>query len=70
MGASRQHINEACEASLKRLDCEYVDLLQLHGYDELAPVVAPHPDPRLPENISALRAYPGRARSKRRLAPS
>ena len=38
MGASRQHISEACDASLKRLNCEYIDLLQLHGYDELAPV--------------------------------
>lgn len=38
MGASRQHIVEACEASLRRLGCDHVDLLQLHGYDELAPV--------------------------------
>lgn len=38
MGASRHHIISACEASLKRLNCDYVDLLQLHGYDELVPV--------------------------------
>lgn len=38
MGASRHHILSACDASLKRLGCDYVDLLQLHGYDELTPV--------------------------------
>lgn len=38
VGASRQHIISACEASLKRLKCDHIDLLQLHGFDENAPV--------------------------------
>lgn len=38
MGAGRRHIVAACEASLKRLGCDHIDLLQLHGYDELTPV--------------------------------
>lgn len=38
MGASRQHILMACEASLKRLGCDHIDLLQLHGYDENTPL--------------------------------
>lgn len=38
MGAGRRHIVAACEASLKRLGCDHVDLLQLHGYDELTPI--------------------------------
>lgn len=38
VGAGRQHIIAACEASLKRLGRDYVDLLQLHGFDENAPI--------------------------------
>lgn len=38
IGAGRQHIVTACEASLKRLGRDYIDLLQLHGFDENAPV--------------------------------
>jgi len=32
-GLSRKHIFEAVEASLKRLDVDYIDVLQIHRYD-------------------------------------
>jgi predicted oxidoreductase len=32
-GLSRKHIFEAVEASLKRLDIDYIDVLQIHRYD-------------------------------------
>jgi len=38
MGLSRQHIMAACEASLKRLGTDYIDLYQVHGWDMLTPV--------------------------------
>lgn len=38
MGAGRQHVIAACEASLRRLGRDHIDLLQLHGYDENTPV--------------------------------
>ena len=37
LGASRQHIVEACEASLKRLKTDYIDLYQIHNQDRLTP---------------------------------
>lgn len=37
-GLSRKHIVEACEASLKRLDTDYVDLYQFHGPDPYTPL--------------------------------
>ena len=37
-GMSRKHILDAIDASLRRLDTDYVDLYQLHGYDALTPV--------------------------------
>jgi aryl-alcohol dehydrogenase-like predicted oxidoreductase len=37
-GSSRQHIIEAVNASLKRLQVEHIDLLQLHGQDYNTPV--------------------------------
>jgi aryl-alcohol dehydrogenase-like predicted oxidoreductase len=37
-GSSRHHLVAACEASLKRLGTDYVDLYQMHGFDALSPV--------------------------------
>jgi 1-deoxyxylulose-5-phosphate synthase len=37
-GMSRKHILDAIDASLRRLDTDYVDLYQLHGYDSLTPI--------------------------------
>ena len=37
LGGSRRHIIEACEASLKRLKTEYIDLYQIHNQDRLTP---------------------------------
>ena len=38
VGLSRQHIFASCEASLKRLGTDYIDLYQVHGWDALTPV--------------------------------
>ena len=35
---SRKHVKEALDASLKRLDLEYVDILFAHGYDQDTPL--------------------------------
>jgi 1-deoxyxylulose-5-phosphate synthase len=37
-GSSRKHIIEGLEASLRRLDTDYVDLYQLHNVDQSTPV--------------------------------
>lgn len=37
-GLSRKHIFESVDASLKRLDLDYVDLLQIHRFDPNTPV--------------------------------
>lgn len=36
-GLSRKHIVQACEASLKRLGVDYIDLYQLHRFDTRVP---------------------------------
>ena len=38
IGSSRQHLVTACEASLRRLGTDYVDIYHLHGFDALTPV--------------------------------
>ena len=38
VGSSRYHLIAACEAALKRLGTDYLDLFQLHGFDALTPV--------------------------------
>lgn len=37
-GLSRRHIIAACEASLRRLDTDYIDLYQVHGPDPETPI--------------------------------
>jgi len=37
-GLSRAHIMQAVEASLRRLDTDYIDLYQVHYYDENTPI--------------------------------
>jgi aryl-alcohol dehydrogenase-like predicted oxidoreductase len=38
IGNSRHHLINACEASLRRLGTDYIDLYQMHGFDALSPV--------------------------------
>jgi aryl-alcohol dehydrogenase-like predicted oxidoreductase len=45
VGASRKHIMQACEASLRRLGTDYIDLYQIHCWDAGTP---------LEETLSAL----------------
>jgi aryl-alcohol dehydrogenase-like predicted oxidoreductase len=45
-GLSRKHIIDACEASLRRLGTDYIDLYQIHGPDPYTPIE---------ETMSALR---------------
>jgi len=37
-GLSRKHINAACDASLKRLGTDYIDLYQIHRFDPQVPM--------------------------------
>jgi len=38
VGSSRHHLLRACEACLRRLGTDHIDLFQLHGFDAVAPV--------------------------------
>jgi aryl-alcohol dehydrogenase-like predicted oxidoreductase len=38
VGSSRYHLIRACEGSLRRLNTDYIDLYQMHGFDALTPV--------------------------------
>jgi aryl-alcohol dehydrogenase-like predicted oxidoreductase len=38
LGSSRYHLTRACEASLRRLNTDYIDIYTLHGFDALTPV--------------------------------
>lgn len=38
IGSSRYHLLQACEASLKRLGTDYIDIYFMHGFDALTPV--------------------------------
>ena len=38
LGSSRHHLMHACEASLRRLGTDYIDIYHLHGFDALTPV--------------------------------
>jgi aryl-alcohol dehydrogenase-like predicted oxidoreductase len=37
-GASRGHIMDGVKASLKRLNTDYIDLYQIHGFDRITPI--------------------------------
>lgn len=37
-GTSRHHLIAACDASLRRLGTDYIDIYQMHGFDALTPV--------------------------------
>ncbi len=37
-GCSRYHLVRACEASLKRLETDRIDLYQIHGFDPVTPI--------------------------------
>jgi aryl-alcohol dehydrogenase-like predicted oxidoreductase len=38
VGSSRQHLVRACEASLRRLGTDYLDIYTMHGFDALTPI--------------------------------
>jgi aryl-alcohol dehydrogenase-like predicted oxidoreductase len=38
VGSSRYHILRACEASLRRLGTDHIDIYHMHGFDALTPV--------------------------------
>ncbi len=38
LGSSRHHLIQACEASLRRLKTDYIDIYHLHGFDAVTPI--------------------------------
>jgi aryl-alcohol dehydrogenase-like predicted oxidoreductase len=38
LGSSRHHLIRACEASLRRLNTDYIDVYHMHGFDSVTPV--------------------------------
>ena len=38
LGSSRHHLVRTCEAALRRLGTDYLDLYQMHGFDAVTPV--------------------------------
>ncbi len=38
LGSSRYHLIQACEASLRRLNTDYIDVYHLHAFDALTPL--------------------------------
>ncbi|HTZ74788.1 MAG TPA: aldo/keto reductase [Candidatus Aquilonibacter sp.] len=38
LGSSRHHVIASCEASLRRLGTDYIDVYHMHGFDALTPV--------------------------------
>ncbi len=38
IGSSRHHLLASCEASLRRLGTDYIDIYHMHGFDALTPV--------------------------------
>ncbi len=38
VGSSRHHLMAACDNSLRRLGTDYIDLYQLHGWDQITPL--------------------------------
>lgn len=38
LGSSRHHLVTACEASLRRLGTDYIDIYHMHGFDALTPI--------------------------------
>ncbi len=38
LGSSRHHLTRACEASLRRLKTDYIDIYTMHGFDATTPV--------------------------------
>ena len=38
LGSSRYHLIQSCEASLRRLGTDYIDIYHLHGFDALTPI--------------------------------
>jgi len=39
VGSSRHHLIKSCDAALKRLGTDYIDIFQLHGFDAQTPIL-------------------------------